>query len=553
MFEWVDRSILGEKYTYCHFCNNNLNTISRGTRELRRHMMTNKHKRRSLNSRNQASGSLPCSDVAVWFISEYCESAPAPGEEAPTDLARRKLGSRYPGDIESACQSAPYCVYIYGGVTLKPPRADGSISVVLVGFFDAGADRHCVRFLDAFREGNETAAAVVKTLRDFKLPKENLVAAYSEGTAESSEQIFLHLRDLNPNVVALNGLYTVADAACRAGLKELSKQVQQLVEDIYAHFSSCLTKNSNLKAIFGPDVSADSQTFLLNASCLNCSSVVSKILEMWSELLLYFKSCNKNDEKAKLIFSQLQDCKVRATFMFLEQALKPLHRFQRRLQTQEESAGARLQLIAEGASNLLCTYASLFLRPQAAVRFLEEPDALENLENEKYHLLNLDLSVGDKAVGEFLNKSVGKDATLLLSKEALSFYIAVMRCITESLPLGQRVLQSIAQLLSPHSWLKVAGKAVGELGTRLGICSSAEEVGQLTDEFLQCQLPEREKKNWASLIKDEEPPSLFRKLLLTLLAFPCPPLEPKAVFTQVCTRMDPEPRVWTKIAVSFIM
>uniref|UniRef100_H2SKN2 DNA (cytosine-5-)-methyltransferase n=2 Tax=Takifugu rubripes TaxID=31033 RepID=H2SKN2_TAKRU len=536
MFEWADRSALGDKYTYCCICHSNLSTLSKGIVDLRRHMMTNKHKTRSLNPRNQAPGSPPCSDVAIWFIGEYCERATAPGAEVSAHLARSKLGSRYPRDIESACQRGPYCVYIYAGVTLKSSREGGTIAVVLVGFFDVGANRHCVRFLDAFqsegKEGNEMAAAVVKTLRGFKLPKENLVAVYSEGNAESSEQIFLNLRELNPNVVAFGGLYTVADAACRAGLKELSKQVQELVADIYAYFSSCPTKNINLEALFGSDFSTDSQTFLLNTSCLKCCSVVSKILEMWSELLLYFTSCNKSNEKAKLICFQLQDCKVRATFMFLEQALKPLHRFQRCLQTQEEAAGARLQLMAEGASNLLCTYASLFLHPEAAGHFLKEPDA-QNLENEKYHLSSLDLSVGDKAVEKYLKESVSKDAKLLLTQEALSFYIAVTRCITEKLPLGEGVLKSIAQLLSPHRWLKVAGKAVGELGTQLGICSSAEDATQLTDEFLQHRLLERGKeKRWASLLEDNEPNSLFRKLLLTLLAFPCPPLEPKAVFTK---------------------
>lgn len=544
MFEWADRSVLGEKYTYCCICKSNLSTLSKGIFDLRRHMMTNKHKRRSLNPRNQAPGSLPCSDVAIWFIGEYCESASAPGAEVSAHLARSKLGSRYPGDIKSACQRGPYCVYIYGGVTLKSSREGGTISVLLVGFFDA--NRHCIRFLDAFqsegKEGNEMAAAVVKTLRDFKLPRQNLVAIYSEGNAESSEQIVSNLRELNPHVVALGGLYTVADAACRAGLKALSKQVQELVADIFAYFSSCPTKKINLEALFDADFSTDSQTFFLNTSCLKCCSVVSKILEMWSELLLYFTSCNKSNEKAKHLCSQLQDCKVRATFMFLEQALKPLHRFQRCLQTQEEAAGARLQLMAEGASNLLCTYTSRFLHPKAAGHFLMEPDA-QNLENEKYHLSSLDLSVGDKAVEKYLKESVAKDAKLLLTQEARSFYIAVTRCITEKLPLSEGVLKSIAQLLSPHSWLKVAGKAVGELGTQLGICSSAEDASQLTDEFLQYQLLEREKeKHWASLLEDNEANSLFRKLLLTLLAFPCPPLEPKAVFTKV-KPTDPEPRV----------
>lgn len=545
-FEWANRSILGGKYTYCHHCDKNLSTHSRGLKDLERHQMTNKHRRRSQNPGNRDSGPLSCSHVAVGFVSEYCEAASAPGEEASTDLARRKLGPRHRSHVASACQQAPYCVYVYGGVPVKSLEEDGTVSVVLVGFFHVEANRHCVRFLDAFRSaaegGDEDAAAVVKILKDFKLPKENLVAVYSEGHAESSEQILLLLRELNPNLVALDGLYTVADSACRAGLKGLSTQVQELLADIYAHFSSRPAKNHKLEALFGSDVSKDSQTFPLNTSCLKFCSVVSKTLEMWSELLLYFKSCSKNDEKVELICSRMQDNKVRATFMFLEQALKPLCRFQRRLQTREEAAGARLQLILEEATKLLCTYTSFFLRPQAALHFLKAQNS-QILQSEKFHLPSLDLSVGEQALEEFLNKSVAKDATALLKQTALSFYTAVTRCLAETLPLSQRARQSIAQLLKPHSWLSVARAAVGKLGAELGICSSAEDAAQLAEELLQQQLlPAREEeeeeedsleKHWASLLKEARPGSRFRRLLLTLLAFPCPPLEPEILFSKV--------------------
>lgn len=550
MFEWANPSMLGKNYTYCHCCDKNLSTISRGLKELERHQMTNKHKRRSENPRKQYCRSA-YSDVAMWFVSEYCEVASAPGAEASADLARRKLGSQYRSDVISACQRTPYCVYIYGGVTLKSLRQDNTISVVLVGFFNVEANRRCLHFLDAFQsEGkkvDEGAAAVVKILKDFKLPKENLVAVYSEGKAESSEQTLRLLRELNPNLVALDGLYSVADSACRAGLKEMSKQVLELVADIYAHYSSCPPKNNKLEALFGSDVNTQNQLFLLNTGCLKCCSVVSKILEMWSELLLYFESCSKNDENAEHICSQLQDCKVRATFMFLEQALKPLCRFQRHLQTQEEAAGARLQLILEEASKLLCTYTSFFLRPQAAIRFLKKHNT-QILQNEKFHLSSLDLSMGDKALEEFLNTSVAKDAMPPLMQAALSFYIAVTRRIADTLPLSKKARQSMAHLLNPHSRLGVAGSAVGKLATELGICSSAEDVAQLTEELLQHQLPEREEEasvetHWASLLQEATPSSLLRKLLLTLLAFPCPPLEPKRVFSKVDNRVDLGSRV----------
>uniref|UniRef100_H3C4X8 DNA (cytosine-5-)-methyltransferase n=1 Tax=Tetraodon nigroviridis TaxID=99883 RepID=H3C4X8_TETNG len=517
-----------------------------GCKELERHQLTKKHQRRSQNPGNGDSASPPCRDVALCFVREYGEPASAPGQTASAGSARQELGSERRSGVQSALRRAPYCVYIYGGVTLESLKEDGTVSVVLVGYFDVDAGGHRLRFLDAFRSegeaGDGVAAAVVKTLEDFKLPKENLIAVHSEGHADSSEQILLHLRDLNPKLVALDGLYAVADAACRAGLKELSKPVQQLLADIYAHRSSG-PKNGSLEALLGSGGGTD-QTSPLNTSCLKLCSVVSKLLESWPELLLYFKSRGKSDEKAARVCSQLQDAKVRATFMFLEQALKPLRRFQTRVQSRKEAAGAGLPLLLEEASKLLLTYTSSFLRPKAAACFLKEHNP-QILHNETFHLSSLDLSLGDEALEELLNTPAGRDAAPPLTRAALSFYIAATRCVAETLPLSERTRQSVAHLLNPRGWLHLAGKAVGRLGGELGVCSSAEDAARLTQEFLQHRGEGEEVEGasagapWARLLREAKPSSLLRRLLLTLLALPCPPLEPKRVFREVRPPADP--------------
>lgn len=546
IFEWADPSALGEQYTYCHVCDRNLSTFHRGLTELRCHVETRRHKKRVKTSR-QHSEPLPCSKEAIQFIRSHCYTGAATGERMSRRFARCKLGMQYPSNIQSVCQHTPYCVYIYRGVTLAK---ENTVTVVLVGFFDVDATRHSIQFLDAIPSvggaEDQMAAAVVETLKKFELAADNLVAVYSDSDGAASEQICSHLRKLNPNIVALGGLFTIADAACRAGIKQLSNQVQELIADIHGHYSSCATKNSKLKDLFGSD-SSENSPFPLTTSCLTFCLLVPKMLKMWTDLIQYFKSCNKNDEKAKMICSQLQEPKVRATFMFLEQALKPLHSFQSHFQAHEGAARADILLILKEASNLLGTYTSHFLRPQAAVRFLKEHNALI-LKNDKFHLPQADLSVGGKPVEDFLSESEATEAMTLLKQEATSFYVALTCCLAEELPLSEGLLRSIAQLLSPQSWLKVTGKAVGELGTKLGICGSPEQVRQLTDEYLELQLAEDggteegEKddsavvsleNHWAGVLKDIKPASIFRKLVLTLLSLPCPPLEPQQMFTKV--------------------
>ncbi|XP_042264064.1 DNA (cytosine-5-)-methyltransferase 3 beta, duplicate a isoform X1 [Thunnus maccoyii] len=553
-FDWAERSTLGESYTYCRICDRNLSTLHKGFIDLKRHVETKIHMKRakiakSVRLQSQRSEPLPCSNAAIRFIHKHFKHGSSDGRQVSSYFARCKLGLQYPKDITSVCQHTPYCVYIYEGVTLGK---DETASVVLAGFFDVEASKHRIRFLDALQSpadngGDQTAAAVVETLKKFELPTDNLVTVYSDSKSAASQQICSQLRELNPNIVALGGLYNIGDAACHAGVKRLSNQAQELMVDIHAHYSSCSTKNDNLKALFDSDITGENASFPLNTSCLNFCQLVTKILEIWTDLILYFSSCDKEDDKAKLICSQLQDPKVRATFMFLEQALKPLHNFQRHMQTHEGAARADLPLILEEASSLLWTYTSSFLHPEAAVRFLKERDA-QILNNKKFHLSSSELSLGGKAAEDFLNESKAAEVLPHLQEEVLPFYIALAGSIAEELPLSEEVLRGLAQLLNPQSRLKVTGEAVGELGITLGICSSPEEVKQLTSEFVEYQLAEegeKEKsavvsleKHWANVLKETKPTSILRKLVFTLLCLPCPPLDAQLVFSQALENGD---------------
>uniref|UniRef100_A0A8C7FL08 DNA (cytosine-5-)-methyltransferase n=1 Tax=Oncorhynchus kisutch TaxID=8019 RepID=A0A8C7FL08_ONCKI len=505
------------------------------------------------SSQGSCSDLPPCSELVFRFIQANCVSGPSAAEDQVSNrYCQYVLGLQYPEDIVSACQKTPYCIYMYGGVVLG--QTDMA-SVVLVGYFDVKEARHCIRLLDVLQHpdddnaGEKTAAALVETLERFGLPAANLAALYSDGNGSASEPICSQLRELNTNMLVLSGLYGVADAACHAGVSELSTQAQELIVDIYSHYSSCSTKDDNLKELFSSISGTDGLTLPLTTCCLNFCMLVRKFLGMWTDLISHFSSCNEEDNidnKAKLICTQLQDPKLRAIFMFLDQALEPLRVFQERLHHHEGSARADLVQILQDASSLLRSYASSFLRPQAVVLFLKERDSFL-LKTTKFHLPGAELNVGGAVVEDFLCESseTGSEALQLLQEQALSFYTALTARVAEGLPLSDGVLRSMAQLLSPQGRLKVTGKAVGELGAKLGLCSSPEEISQLNKEFLEYQCdggvqndsaaPSLE-QHWSTVLKASGSTTIFRKLVLTLLAMPCPPLEAQKVFTQVFKR-----------------
>uniref|UniRef100_A0A8C8DCH8 DNA (cytosine-5-)-methyltransferase n=1 Tax=Oncorhynchus tshawytscha TaxID=74940 RepID=A0A8C8DCH8_ONCTS len=562
-YSWVGASTLGEIYAYCSLCDLNLNIYHSGLFDLKRHSQSKKHCKLSLaasdgtltpepgkSSQGSCSDLPPCSELVFRFIQANCVSGPSAAEDQVSNrYGQYVLGLQYPEDIVSACQKTPYCIYMYGGVVLG--QTDMA-SVVLVGYFDVKEARHCIRLLDVLQPpdddnaGEKTAAALVETLERFGLPAANLAALYSDGNGSASEPICSQLRELNTNMLVLSGLYGVADAACHAGVSELSTQAQELIVDIYSHYSSCSTKDDNLKELFSSISGTDGLTLPLTTCCLSFCMLVRKVLGMWTDLISHFSSCNEEDNidnKAKLICTQLQDPKLRAIFMFLDQALEPLRVFQERLHHHEGSARADLVQILQDASGLLRSYASSFLRPQAVVLFLKERDAFL-LKTTKFHLPGAELNVGGAVVEDFLCESseTGSEALQLLQEQALSFYTALTARVAEGLPLSDGVLRSMAQLLSPQGRLKVTGKAVGELGAKLGLCSSPEEISQLNKEFLEYQLNDSAtpslEQHWSTVLKASGSNTIFRKLVLTLLAMPCPPLEAQKVFTQAVENGD---------------
>ncbi|CAL8358503.1 unnamed protein product [Merluccius merluccius] len=111
----------------------------------------------------------------------------------------------------------------------------------------------------------------------------------------------------------------------------------------------------------------------------------------------------------------------------------------------------------------------------------------------------------------------------------------------------------MAQLLNPQSRLTVTDRAVEELGKKLGVCTTPEEADQLTKEFLEYQQAGEEQgeagenkdsaavsleQHWAGVLKDGSSTSILRKLILSLLSFPCPPLKAERVYAQAIVSGD---------------
>lgn len=555
-FHWVRPSNLGDNCAYCTLCDINI-VLQTGFFDMKRHQKTQRHTKHemgSLNSpeRKQVEDSITCNETMLLFIQTHClTSLHSRINTVSQRTARYILGLQYPNDIISACKLNPYSVYIYSQVPLDGESGERTTChVVLVGYFDERLEKYCIRILDVFQllaEDSDCSvfAYLLGILQRFELPPSNMVAYYIN-EEQTSESVASQIQELNPRVVNLAGLYSLPDSACNASLMAHSSQVQELILNIYGHFSTCSTSNDNLKTLFAGIDGLNEQSPSFTSNCEEFCALVQRMLGMWTDLVSYFASCDENKDKVKHICSQLENPKIRVTFMFLDHGLGPLRAFERRLQCCQGSARADLEQILREASGLLRSYASSFLRPQAVIRYLKERDAAI-MENSAFCFPAAELSLGE-AVEDFISAQEEEleDSLTKFQDECLAFYKTLTTSIADRLPLSDGVLRSTSQLLSPEGRLKVTGKSIVELAVQFGFCEKSEDSAKLTDEFLEYQLVEDENMSstlclelyWTHVLKTFAPTSIFRRLVLSLLALPCPPLEAEKIFAQAVENGD---------------
>uniref|UniRef100_A0A671MUK1 DNA (cytosine-5-)-methyltransferase n=1 Tax=Sinocyclocheilus anshuiensis TaxID=1608454 RepID=A0A671MUK1_9TELE len=554
-FKWIRASHMGNNCAYCTLCDINI-VLHAGFFDLKRHQQAEKHMTHEMGGLNSSGrklieNSISYSETMLLFIQNHClSSLPSRINKVSQRTASYILGLNYPNDIVSACKINPYCIYIYGQVPLDAENIKrSSCHAVLVGFFEEKRSRYCIRLLDVFQaeDGSSVSGCLLNVLQKFELPAGNMVALYVNDQEQTSGSVVSQIQELNPQVIDLGGLYSVPDSACSAGLQAHSSQVQELIANIYEHFSTCSTSNDNLKMLFaGIDELKDPST-PLSHSCEEFCVLVQRMLGMWSDLVSYFTSCDENNDKAKQICSQLENPKIRITLMFLDHALGPLRAFEQHLQQSKGSARADLVQVLREASGLLRSYASSFLRPQAVIRYLKERDPAI-LENSTFCLPATELSLGG-VIEDFISAREEELADYLnvFHDECLAFYKTLTTSIADSLPLSDSVLRGISQLLSPAGRLKVTGKSIVDLAVQFGICSKPEDSAKLTDEFLEYQLVEDEEDTsstltleqyWCNVLKSFPPESIFKRLVLCFLVLPCPSLVAEKIFAQAVENGD---------------
>ncbi|XP_046726063.1 uncharacterized protein LOC124399272 isoform X2 [Silurus meridionalis] len=480
------------------------------------------------------SESFDFSQAVLSFIRKYCPSVSASMDSSIScSKAKHVLGQKYRKNIAAFCNQTPYCLYMF--------HEGENVYVVLIGYFDQTVGEAKVRLLDFIQETHANLLnSAVKTLQTLNIPLANLIAFYSN--APNLAELISGLKAFNPGTVSLCSLTGMAEQACHSGIMamEQSSQIQELITEVHQHFLSLpdfLKEQLNNMGDFR-------FTPYLTSDCLMLRTTLYKMAIAWSDLVHYFNSESDSSSSNGQICCLLNNKTLRLTFHFLSHALKPLCKFQESL-----DSGKDVRTLFQDAFSLIYNYISSFLTPKAVERYLRKGNLGSPMKNIVEHLPRDKLDVGEEVV-EYLrqNDSELTGSVDLFYKSVLSFYMAVSSSIVESLPIPDNALRNIAALLNPEGKMEITGKAVTDLGVQFGICSFGEGTSLLTDDFLEYQFAEQEdelvspavqslEQYWMTELRILGKTSLFRKLILSLLALP-KTLRMEDIFAQVFESVD---------------
>ena len=172
-----------------------------------------------------------------------------------------------------------------------------------------------------------------------EIPWSNLIAFSSDNCSVMKgkhNSVLSRIRNVQPEVLDIGCICHLANLCCVAAVKQLPLPVEELLIDVYFHFShSAKRKEEYREFLEFCDVAPlkilkhASTRWLSLEKCVNC------FLQQWLALLSYFESHEDRERpgRVKRCADYLASVEMKVYFMFLSFILEPLNVFNTIFQT----------------------------------------------------------------------------------------------------------------------------------------------------------------------------------------------------------------------------
>ena len=323
-----------------------------------------------------------------------------------------------------------------------------------------------------------------------EIPWSNLIAFSSDNCSVMKgkhNSVLSRIRNIQPDVLDIGCISHLANLCCVAAVKQLPLPVEELLIDVYFHFSHGAKRKEEYRE-FLEFCDVAPLKILKHASTrwLSLEKCVNRFLQQWPALLSYFESHEDRERpgRVKRCADYLASVEMKAYFVFLSFILQPLNSFNTIFQTD----ATQIAILIPEMNRLL----RLFMAKFVLMRVIKSSTDLTKVSfADRSAQLNDDILAVGMAMRTMLADSDDDlaDSTITRIFDSVRrFYVAIVEKMVKIFPFHDAVLKDLA-VLNPDPKLRDTWSPtmVRNLATRFSIVAETE-LSCLAEEFQDYQL-----------------------------------------------------------------
>ena len=421
---------------------------------------------------------FPDSDVARKFsCSRTKTQCVITGALAPAQLEK----------VVSFCKAHPFSLM----VDESNDRADDKQFAVMVRYFDTTRDCSPVvtKLLGLPLCNIATADALFQELNESLISNElswENVLSFTSDTCNTMKGrrgglISLIHRRGSPLILDVGCVNHLGNLAVKAGLKEVLFDVDQLLVDIFYHFTNSTKRKEQFKSLSRELYAIEPKPLLKHCPTrwLSLIRCIKRLLEQWDLVFSYFKShsdVEKRGSRPQQICRILEKPFTKALLQFLSHTLPALDTFNETFQNTSEST---VSFLVQEVHTLIRAWFVNFVKPE--IISAGGPDASQ-----------IEFTLRDNQLDdEFLH--IGDSTWLTVAeieeehekvsfyRSVRNFYVKVADKLLKKLPLNHPVFTNMA-FLNPALRETVSAEAVKTLATRFPAAGVHDKLDELSCE-----------------------------------------------------------------------
>ena len=359
---------------------------------------------------------------------------------------------------------------------------------LMVRYFDDGVSSVVTKFYQMVTVNTANAQNLYDAVRtQFETDNvsfSNLLGFGSDGASVMlgrHNSVVTRLKREQPNLYNIHCLCHIAHLCASDAVKKLPAQIEELAQDIYAHFHMSAKRIEEYQE-FQHFCEIEPHKLLKPSVTrwLSLEQVVNRVLEQWPALSSYFQSCEERSSRVVRVTAGLLNPINKCYYQFLSALLPLFNRFNVLFQ----SSKVNIHLVHAELHLFLKNFLGRFVKPVEIVG--NNPTEVDYLDS-SVHLHDNNLFIGWNTRQTILSEDLeGESCLKTFFTNVRAFYIESCNQIIRRFPVNDPVLEGLTAL-SPSKRQNSSVNSILSLAARFPQIVDPSKLDDLASEYLDYQ------------------------------------------------------------------